>query len=191
MGAWLILIESRSQGPVTANINGKNGAASNTPIFTMISITFSKNISFYNEKYYRKTSCFTAFLKIGSMWDLYFFKNISFYNAFDPFLSLRFKNVENNNEFCLLLVQAEAKTYLCSKHLIFTMSYARFFKNISFCNENDHPLQTRPAGYWLGWLRKFCRLFQFFPQALLDGCSKLWLRTKGKQKGGTRSAGKS
>ena len=40
MNAPLILIDSRSQGPVTANIDGKNGAASNTQVFTMNMASF-------------------------------------------------------------------------------------------------------------------------------------------------------
>ena len=51
-----------------------------------------------------------------------------------------------------------------------------------FYNEKPHPLQTSPAGCWLGWLRKFCHWFRFFPQALLDGCSKQWLRAKGNER---------
>ena len=113
----------------------------------MISITFPKNISFYEEKYYQKTSVFTAFLKTGSIRDLCFFTNISFYNEFGTFLSPRFKNVDFCNEFCLLSARVKAKTYLSSKALIFTMSYAHSFKNISFFDEKI--TFSKPAPWWL------------------------------------------
>ena len=82
---------------------------------------------------------FAAFSKIDRIWDLCLFKNISFYNEYETFLSACFSNVANNDEVCLLSVQAEAKTYLCSKTPIFTMSYEHFFKSVSFSNENTSP----------------------------------------------------
>ena len=113
----------------------KKVACSKTSVFTMNSITFSKNTSFYNEFYYQKTSVFTVFLKNGPIWDLCFFKNIRFYNEFGIFLSACFKNIRFYNEFCMLCAQDETKTYLCSKTSVFTMNYAHFFKNIRFYNE--------------------------------------------------------
>ena len=113
----------------------KKVACSKTSVFTMNSITFFKNTSFYNEFYYQKTSVFTVFLKNGPIWDLCFFKNISFYNEFGIFLSACFKNIGFYNEFCMLFAQDETKTYLCSKTSVFTMNYAHFFKNIRFYNE--------------------------------------------------------
>ena len=119
----------------------------------MNSITFFKNISFYIEFYYQKTSVLTAFLKIGQIWDLFFFKNRSFYNEFGTFLSACFKNISFYNEFCMLLAQDRTKTYLCSKTPVFTINYAHFFKNISFYNKNitiSKPAKLA-APRWARW----------------------------------------
>ena len=140
--------------PASTKIN-ETRARSNASVFTMNSISFSKNLSFYNEKYCRKTSVFTAFLKTGSIRDLCFFTNTSFYNEFGTFLSACFKNVDFYHEFCLLSARAEAKTYLCSKALIFTMSYAHFFKNISFYEEKTPSPNLLAGGCWPGLCRSF------------------------------------
>ena len=158
----------------------------------IISLVFSQKHKFLQLNILqKKTSVFTACFNSGSIWELDFFKYTSCYDNFGTILNAPFRNADFYNDLCLLFGQAEVNTYLCSKHIIFTMNYAHLFKNNSFYNEKHHPLQTSPAGCWLGWLRKFCHCFRFFPQALLDGCSKQWLRAKGKRKGGTPSAGKS
>ena len=110
----------------------KKVACSKTSVFTMNSITFSKNTSFYNEFYYQKTSVFTVFLKNGPIWDLCFFKNLSFYNEFGIFLSACFKNISFYNEFCMLFAQDETKTYLCSKTSVFYNELCTLFQKHPF-----------------------------------------------------------
>ena len=94
-------------------------------------------------------------MKTGSIRDLCFFTNISFYNEFGTFLSPRFKNADFCNEFCLLSARVEAKTYLSPKALIFTMSYAHCFKNISFCDEKSPSPNLLPGGCWPGLCRSY------------------------------------